>query len=148
MITCFVPPQLQFANIFTEWKVTLQREGGAIIFETTSFTAPSTQLTVNHLLPATRYTVWVSVKAGSAEGPLSNGLQVTTQEGGEFGRKSCIARQTNLTPTRCEVSPDLVYTCLPLLPQLQALWLLLVHFLSLPPVWKYPGLLPLSLMEC
>ena len=83
MVTCAVPPQIQFVNVLTEWKVTLQREGGAITFVTSTFTAPSTQLTVNHLLPATRYMVWVSVKAGSAEGPLSNGLQVTTQEGGE-----------------------------------------------------------------
>ena len=84
VVSTSVPPQLQFANILTEWKVTLQRERGAITFVTSTFTAPSTQLTVNHLLPATKYTVWVSVKAGSAEGPLSNGLQVTTQEGGEI----------------------------------------------------------------
>ena len=83
MVTCAVPPQLQFANILTEWKVMLQKEGGTNTFETFPFIVPTTQLTVNHLLPATRYTVWVSVKAGSAEGPLSNGLQVTTQEGGE-----------------------------------------------------------------
>ena len=93
VVTCAVPPQLQFANILTEWKVTLQKEGGTNTFETTPFTTPSTQLTVNHLLPATRYTVWVSVKAGSAEGPLSNGLQVTTPEAGEACRCS-----------RCEVS--------------------------------------------
>ena len=87
VVTSSVLPQLQFANILTEWKVTLQREGGAITFVTSPFIEPTTQLTVNHLLPATRYTVWVSVKAGSAEGPLSNGLQVTTQEGGEFWQK-------------------------------------------------------------
>ena len=86
MVTCAVPPQLQFANILTEWKVALQKEGGTNTFETFSFILPTTQLTVNHLLPVTRYTVWVSVKAGSAEGPLSNGLQVTTQEGGEIGQ--------------------------------------------------------------
>ena len=86
VVTCAVPPQIQFADILTEWKVTLQKEGGRNTFVTSTFTAPSTQLTVNHLLPATRYTVWVSVKAGSAEGPLSNGLQVTTQEGGEIGQ--------------------------------------------------------------
>ena len=87
MVTSSVSPQLQFANILTEWKVTLQREGGAITFVTSTFTAPSTQLIVNHLLPATRYTVWVSVKAGNAEGPLSNGYNVTTQEGGELWQK-------------------------------------------------------------
>ncbi len=86
VVTCAVPPQLQFANILTEWKVMLQKESGTNTFETSPFIVPSTQLTVNHLLPATRYTVWVSVKAGSAEGPLSNGLQVTTQEGGEIGQ--------------------------------------------------------------
>ena len=88
VVTCAVPPQIQFADILTEWKVTLQKEGGRNTFVTSTFTAPSTQLTVNHLLPATRYTVWVSVKAGSAEGPLSNGFNVTTQEGGESCRCS------------------------------------------------------------
>ena len=87
MVTSLVPSQLQFANILTDWKVTLERERFAKTSVTIPFTAPSTQLTVNHLLPATKYTVWVSVKAGSAEGPLSNGLQVTTQEGGEIGQK-------------------------------------------------------------
>ena len=86
MVTSSVSPQLQFANILTEWKVTLQREGGTKTSVTIPFTVSNAQLTVNHLLPATRYTVWVSVKAGSAEGPLSNGLQVTTQEGGEIGQ--------------------------------------------------------------
>ena len=93
VVTCAVPPQIQFDDILTEWKVTLQKEGGTNTFETSPFIEATTQLTVNHLLPATRYTVWVSVKAGSAEGPLSNGLQVTTQEGGEVCRCS-----------RCEVS--------------------------------------------
>ena len=83
MVTSSVPLQLQFANILTEWKVTLQRAGFAKTYQTTPFTFPSTQLTVNHLLPATRYTVWVSVRAGSAEGPLSSSLLVTTQEAGE-----------------------------------------------------------------
>ena len=83
MVSCSVPPQLQFANILTEWKVTLQQVGFAITLLTTPFTVPNTQLTVNHLLPTTRHTVWVSVRAGSAEGPLSDGLNVTTQEGGE-----------------------------------------------------------------
>ena len=98
MMSCSVPPQLQFANILTEWKVTLQREGFAKTFITTSFTVPNTQLTVNHLLPATRYTVWVSVRAGSAEGPLSDGLNVTTEEGGE----------TWQLLSRCDVSLNLV----------------------------------------
>ena len=83
MVSCSVPPQLQFANILTEWKVTLQREGFAKTSVTSPFTVSNTQLTINHLLPATRYTVWVSVRAGSAEGPLSDGLNVTTQEGSE-----------------------------------------------------------------
>ena len=83
MVTSSVSPQLQFANILTEWKVTLQRERGTKTSVTIPFTVSNAQLTVNNLLPVTRYTVWVSVKAGSAEGPLSNGLQVTTQEGGE-----------------------------------------------------------------
>ena len=83
LVSCSVPPQLQFANILNEWKVTLQRVGFPRTSVTTLFTAPSTRLTVHHLLPATRYTVWVSVRAGSAEGPLSDGLNVTTQEGGE-----------------------------------------------------------------
>ncbi len=87
MVTCAVPPQIQFANVLTEWKVTHQKEGGAITFVTSTFTAPSTQLTVNQLLPATRYMVWVSVKAGSAEGPLSEAFNVTTQEGGETWQK-------------------------------------------------------------
>ena len=86
MVSCSVPPQLQFANILNEWKVTLQRVGFPRTSVTTLFTAPNTQLTVNHLLPATRYTVWVSVRAGSAEGPLSDGFYVTTQEG---GKSSC-----------------------------------------------------------
>ena len=80
-----VPPQLQFANFLTEWKVTLQRAGFAKTSVTTPFTVPSIRLTVNHLLPATRYTVWVGVRAGSAEGPLSEGLNVMTQETGETG---------------------------------------------------------------
>ena len=95
VVTCAVPPQLQFSDILTEWKVTLQKEGGTNTFETSPFIVPTTQLTVNHLLPATRYTVWVSVKAGSAEGPLSNGFNVTTQEGGAFETCRC---------SSCEVS--------------------------------------------
>ena len=87
MVTCAVPPQIQFANVLTEWKVMLQKESGTNTFETSPFIVPSTQLTVNHLLPATRYTVWVSVKAGSAEGPLSEAFNVTTQEGGETWQK-------------------------------------------------------------
>ena len=83
VVTCSVPPQLQFVNNITEWKVTLQREGFAKTVVTMPFTVPTTQLTVNRLLPATRYTVWVSVKAGSAEGPLSEAFNMTTQEGGE-----------------------------------------------------------------
>ena len=83
VVTCSVVPQLQFTNILTEWKVTLQREEGTGTFVTSSFTAPNKQITINHLLTATRYSVWVSVKAGNAEGPLSNILQVTTLEGGE-----------------------------------------------------------------
>ena len=83
LVTCSVPPQLQFANILTKWKVTLHREGFAKTFVTTPFTVPNLRVTVNHLLPATRHTVWVSVMAGSAEGPLSDGFNVTTQEGGE-----------------------------------------------------------------
>ena len=87
VVTCSIPPQLQFVNNITEWKVTLQREGFAKTVVTTPFTAPTKELTVNHLLPATRYTVWVSVKAGSAEGPLSEAFNVTTQEGGETWQK-------------------------------------------------------------
>ena len=99
MVNCSVPPQLRFANILTEWKVTTQREGFANTSVTSPFTAPNTQLTVNHLLPATRYTVWVSVRAGSAEGPLSDGLNVTTPEGGET---LAVAKY------RCDVSLNLV----------------------------------------
>ena len=93
MLACSVPPQLVFANILTEWKVTLQREELAKTFETTPFNISNTQLTVNHLLPATGYMMWVSVRAGSAEGPLSDGVIVTTQEGGETWKTA-----------RCEVS--------------------------------------------
>ena len=85
VVTSSVPLQLQFANILTEWKVTLQRAGHAKTFATSAYTVLNQQLTVNHLLPATRYTVWVSVRAGSAEGPLSEGLNVMTQETGETG---------------------------------------------------------------
>ena len=92
MVTCSVPPQLKFVNNITEWKVTLQREGFAKTSVTIPFTVPSTQLTVNPLLPATRYTVWVSVKAGSAEGPLSEAFNVTTQEEGEIWQTSCSQR--------------------------------------------------------
>ena len=83
VVTSSVPLQLQFANILTEWKVTLQRASHAKTFATSAYTVLNQQLTVNHLLPATRYTVWVSVRAGSAEGPLSSSLLVTTQEAGE-----------------------------------------------------------------
>ena len=83
VVACSVPPQLQFVNNITEWKVTLQREGFAKTFIATPFTATTTQLTVNHLLPATRYTVSVSVMVGNAEGPLSESFNVTTQEEGE-----------------------------------------------------------------
>ena len=84
VVTASVPPQLQFANILTEWKVTLQRPGSAKTFQTTPFTLPSAQLMVTNLLPVTEYSVWVSVRAGSAEGPLSDQLNVTTQEAGEI----------------------------------------------------------------
>ena len=84
VVVSSVPTQLQFANILTEWKVTLQRPGYAKTFETAAFTSPHAQLTVRNLLPATEYSVWVSVRAGSAEGPLSDQLNVTTQEAGEI----------------------------------------------------------------
>ena len=83
MVTSSVPSQLHFVNILTQWKVTLQSAGLVKTFVRTPFTVPSMQLTVNHLLPATTYTVWVSVMAGSVEGPLSEDLNVTTQEAGE-----------------------------------------------------------------
>ena len=92
-VTASVPPQLQFANILTEWKVTLQRPGYAKTFETTAFTSPSAQLTITNLLPATEYSVWVSVMAGSAEGPLSDQLNVATQETGETWQSVLQCRQ-------------------------------------------------------
>ena len=85
MVAASVPPQLQFANVLTQWKVTIQRPGYAKSFETTPFNAPSAQLTVNNLLPATEYRVWVSVRSSSAEGPLSNHLDVSTWGRGEIG---------------------------------------------------------------
>ena len=111
MVTCSVPPQLQFVNNITEWKVTLQREGFAKTVVTMPFTVPTTQLTVNRLLPATRYTVWVSVKAGSAEGPLSEAFNVTTQEEGETWQKERSGRLAAARDLVCQVrgSLDLVY---------------------------------------
>ena len=64
----------------------LQRAGSAKTFHTTPFTGPSVQLTVTHLLPATEYRVWVSVRAGSAEGPLSDYIDVTTRDANETGQ--------------------------------------------------------------
>ena len=83
MIVSTISPQLQFASIITEWKVTLQRPGSAKTFQTTPFTLPSAQLMVTNLLPVTEYSVWVSVRAGSAEGqPSSAAVRGETGEDG------------------------------------------------------------------